>query len=426
MVSDGMSMGTLTMADFMSRRMLGYTSHWVDLMQSSKAKRGLMETCSADSLVTDSAAGGSAWGGGVRVNNGRLNWAEDGNHPTPILQKFQKAGKAVGCVTTVPITHATPASFCVNNESRRNQAEIAQQYLDLKFDVMLGGGLEYFEASRRADQLDLLAQYKAAAYHTPKSLDELKALPKDQKPVMGVFHESALPYSVDTRMDSTIGKGVPSLSEMTQFAIDRMQHQSEGFVLQVEGGKVDWAAHGNDVGGLIFDQLEFDAALRVALDFAASDGNTLIIVTTDHGNANPGLFYGKNADANFDLMQKMRHSNDWVLKGLSRNLTIPEFVDRVHYAHNYKLTRDDASVIVDFVKELPDDAFNNEYKLPFKQFAEIQKRYTSVGWADMHHSGDFVELTMFGPGSEMLQPFVKNYELHDFMLVAADVATQWK
>src|SRR5690554_7013143 len=94
----------------------------------------MMDTASASSLVTDSAAGGSAWGGGVRVPNGTLNVGANGEQYTPILQKFKKEGKKVGCVTTVPITHATPASFCVNNESRRNQPEIAEQYAELKFD----------------------------------------------------------------------------------------------------------------------------------------------------------------------------------------------------------------------------------------------------------------------------------------------------
>lgn len=421
LVSDGMSTGTLTMADHMSQRMLGHQSHWLKLMQHSEAKRALMDTRSADSLVTDSAAGGSAWGCGVRVNNGRINWGEKGEKPTPILQKFKNAGKSVGCVTTVPITHATPASFCVNNESRKNQADIAKQYVDLKFDVMLGGGQEYFLKDKRRDGVDLMAKYTEAGYHAVVSSWVLGQLPSDSKPVMGVFHESALPYSVDGRMDKVIGDGVPTLSEMTKFAIQRMRKNPEGFVLQVEGGKVDWAAHGNDVGGLLFDQLEFDAALKVALDFAETDGNTLVVVTTDHGNANPGLFYGSRADRNFDLMQKMRHSNDWVLKGLSREITVSDFVERVHFAQNFRISNDDAGAIVAEIQKLSVEDLKNEYKLPFKRFAEIQKQYTSVGWADMHHSSDFVEVTMFGPGSEMLTPFVQNFELHNFMLVATEV-----
>jgi alkaline phosphatase len=424
MVSDGMSTGTLTMADHMSQRMLGYQSHWMKLMQHSEAKRALMDTRSADSLVTDSAAGGSAWGCGVRVNNGRLNWGEKGEKPTPILQKFKKTGKAVGCVTTVPITHATPASFCVNNESRKNQPEIAKQYLDLKFDVMLGGGQEYFLKEKRRDGEDVMGQFRTAGYHTAISSYDLFAIPDDNKPVMGVFHESAMPYAVDRRMDKVIRDGLPSLPEMTKFAIQRMSKNTNGFVLQVEGGKVDWAAHGNDVGGLIFDQLEFDEALMVALDFAEKDGNTLVIVTTDHGNANPGLFYGRRADFNFDNMQNMRYSNEWVLKGLSREISANDFIERVHHAQNIRIKDEEAAEIVAAVSKLGDADLTNEYKLPFERFAQIQKQYTSVGWGDMNHSSDFVEVTMFGPGSEMLMPHVQNYELHNFMLTAAEVSVK--
>src|SRR3546814_13711451 len=119
-------------------------------------RRGLMEKASSTILVTDSSAASSSWGGGVRVNNGTLNVAPDGSRPVPILQKFKTASKAVGCVTTVPITHATPAGFCVNNDSRSDQPGIAEQYLKLGFDVMMGGGTEFFGADKRKDKLDLI------------------------------------------------------------------------------------------------------------------------------------------------------------------------------------------------------------------------------------------------------------------------------
>src|SRR5882757_5584363 len=117
MVSDGMSTGTLNMADMLLQRKYGRQSTWMQLYSQNKVSRALMDTASANSLVTDSAAASSAWGGGVRVNNGALNVEANGTFHTPILQKFKAAGKSVGCVTTVPITHATPAGFCINNNS---------------------------------------------------------------------------------------------------------------------------------------------------------------------------------------------------------------------------------------------------------------------------------------------------------------------
>lgn len=118
MVSDGMSTGTLNMADLYLSRKYGRFSNWVNLYRNGRGNRGLMDTASASSLVTDSAAASSAWGGGIRVNNGSLNVGPNGEQHQPILQKFKSAGKSVGCVTTVPITHATPAGFCINIDNR--------------------------------------------------------------------------------------------------------------------------------------------------------------------------------------------------------------------------------------------------------------------------------------------------------------------
>src|SRR5690606_22215630 len=113
---------------------------------------------SANSMVTDSAAASSSWGGGVRVNNGSVNVSPDGTHNKPILQKFKAAGKSVGCVTTVEITHATPSGFSLSSERRSDMALFATMHLDLGFDVLMGGGNEYFSADRRADKRDLYTE----------------------------------------------------------------------------------------------------------------------------------------------------------------------------------------------------------------------------------------------------------------------------
>jgi alkaline phosphatase len=421
MVSDGMSQGTFAMADSLSKRQFGKQSAWLNLNLDSRAKRALMETFSANSLVTDSAAGGSAWGGGKRVFNGRINQDEEGNCHTPILQKFQKLGKAVGCVTTVPITHATPASFSVCNESRRNQADIAKQYLEHKFDVMLGGGTEFFDKNFREDGEDLFSEFKENGFDVVQTRSGLESITATNKPVLGVFHKSALPYSIDHLNDAGIRENVPTLREMSLFAINKMKNNPNGFVMQIEGGKVDWAAHGNDLGGLLFDQIAFDETIDAVLDFARKDGNTLVIITTDHGNANPGLMYGKYADQNFDRLQRFKHSNEWVFSQVSRNVTSSEFIELMEFAQAMVLKEEEAKLITSSINNLSEEDFKSPYKLPFMPLAEIQRNYTSVGWISDDHSSDYVELTMFGPGSEMLKPFVKNYELHDFMLKAAGV-----
>lgn len=422
LVSDGMSVGTLGMADLLLQRKEGRSSEWMRLYREGLAKRALMDTASASSLVTDSAAASSSWGGGMRVNNGSLNVGPNGEEYKPILQKFKSAGKSVGCVTTVPITHATPAGFCVNSKSRGDQADIALQYLDLQFDIMMGGGAEFFSKDKRKDKADVFGQFKQKGYHVLQNREAMLALQSGgRKPVLGVFHENGLPYTLDAMQDAAITKAVPTLAEMTKTAIEYMNTNSNGFALQVEGGKVDWAAHANDAAGLLYDQIAFDDAVKVAVDFAMKDKNTLVIITTDHGNANPGLFSGSKANANFDRIQKYRHTNDWILHGIRKDFSAAQVIERIEAAQGYAIKKEEAAQLLSHYAKMDGDGLYNPYKLPFKELAVMQRQYNSIGWGAMDHSGDYVELAMMGPGSENRKQFVKNTDLHYLMLEAAGV-----
>lgn len=420
LVSDGMSTGTLNMADLLLQRKEGRPSHWMNLYRENKVRRALMDTASASSLVTDSAAASSAWGGGKRVKNGTLNVNADGSFNKPILQKFKAAGKAVGCVTSVPIAHATPAGFSINNDKRGDMNEIVLDYLKLRFDVMLGGGADNFSAEKRPDKRDLFSEYNRLGFAMLQSRAELMALPaSNNKPIMGVFNVGGLPYALDRENDAELKQRTPSLAEMSKMAIDQLSKNRNGFVLQIEGGKVDWAAHANDAPALLYDQIAFDEAVKVAMDFASKRKDTLVIITTDHGNANPGLFYGKDADKSFDRLMKVKHTNDWMLMGTNRNFSSKQFIDRLEASQGYAISDAEAKDLLSHYEKLDEDGVYNSYKLPFKSLAAMQQKYYSIGWGSMDHSADYVELAMYGPGSEMLKPFVKNYELHNFMLKVA-------
>ena len=196
MVSDGMSSGTLNMADLLLQQKEGQGSTWINLYRENRIKRAYMDTASANSLVTDSAAASSSWGGGKRVYNSRLNVNPDGSFNKPVLQKFKEAGKSVGCVTTVPVTHATPAGFCVNMKNRSMQDAIASIYLDLKFDVMMGGGLEFFNGEKRADKTNIINSFIDSGFQVVRDRREMD-LVLPGKPLLGVFSKGGLPYSLD-------------------------------------------------------------------------------------------------------------------------------------------------------------------------------------------------------------------------------------
>jgi alkaline phosphatase len=426
MVSDGMSTGTLNMADLYLNRKTGKGSNWIQLYKDNRVANALMDTSSASSIVTDSSAGSSSWGGGHKVKNGVLNIGANGEKYLPIWQKFKKAGKMAGCVTTVPITHATPAGFCVNNDSRNAMEDIAEDYLKLGFDIMMGGGDDYFSTDHRKDKKDMYAEYRAKGWQVARTRQQMLAT-QPGKPVLGVFEHNGLPYSIDRSSSKELTEATPTLAEMAQKAIDHMKGHKNGFVLQIEGGKVDWGAHANDIGALLYDQIAFDEAVKVAIDFAEKDGNTLVVITTDHGNANPGVIYGKTANENFDNIQKFTQTNEWILNEIKPDFTPAKVRELIEYANGHTITEDDAKSILSHYTGIQkqEDGLYNYKNLPFKTFAQMQQAYTSVGWISMDHSADYVNLAMFGPGSELLKPFVKNTDLHYLMLEAAEVENKF-
>jgi alkaline phosphatase len=419
LVSDGMSAGTLNMADLLLRNKEGRASNWINLYEKNTVKRALMDTASANSFITDSAAAGSAWGGGMRVKNGALNIGPNGERPVPILQKFKSLGKSVGCVTTVQITHATPASFCVNNSSRNAMPEIAEEYLKLRFDVMMGGGAEFFSAEGRQDKRDLFEAYKQTGFEVARNKsDMMKA--DGSKPIIGVFSNDGLPYAIDRENNDKLKSEIPTLAEMTRKAIEVLSKNQKGFVMQVEGGKVDWAAHGNDASALLYDQVDFDQAVAVAMDFAVKDKETLVIITTDHGNSNPGLFYSNQANRNFEKLYESKASNEWILNQITPETSPAQVIDLIVSHQKITLKTEEAETILKSYQRGADGLYNPR-NLPFMTLASMQSPHTSIQWAGSNHSADFAELAMFGPGSETLAGYVKNFELHNFMLQACGV-----
>lgn len=426
MVSDGMSTGTLHMANLHSERSLGRSSNWINLYKESKVTRGLMDTSSASSIVTDSAAGSSSFGGGFKVKNGSLNIGANGEEHLPIWQKFKKKGKKAGVVTSVTVTHATPAGFCVNSKSRNAELKIAEDYLNLGIDLIMGGGDEFFNPEHRSDKKDLYKAYTGKGYQIAKTRNDLSKL-STNKPTLGIFSKGAIPFALDRANIKDLETETPSLAEMSKKAIEILSQHKEGFVLQIEGGKVDWAAHANDIGGLLYDQLAFDEAVKVAIDFAEKDKNTLVILTTDHGNANPGTIYGEKANAGFDSISNFKGTNELVLNKISQDSSSNFIKELIHHEHGLTINDDEVKDIKAHYNNLTkgENGLYNYRNAPFKLYAEIQKGHIKIGWISMDHSSDHVEVAAYGPGSELLKPYIQNTDLHYLMLQAAEIENKF-
>jgi len=236
---------------------------------------GLVKTQSSNSLITDSAAGATAYSCGMKTNNGMIAFLPDDSHCKTLVEIAEEKGMSTGLVATSTITHATPASFAAHVRSRANQAGIAKQYLDSNVEVFLGGGREFFipqdqEGSSRKDDLNLIEEFEKKDYEYVSTAEEMKNSSSNK--ILGLFANSGLNSENRT----------PTLGEMTVTALSKLEINEKGFFLMVEGSQIDWAGHGNNAEYAIREMKDFDDAVKEALDFAEKDGETLVVLTADH------------------------------------------------------------------------------------------------------------------------------------------------
>lgn len=411
MVSDGASTGTITLADILTRRKKNRLSHWVNLFNRPGSKRSLQATHAANSTVTDSAAAASAWGCGIKVDNGALNFLRDGKTPEPILTTAHNAGLSTGLVTTTRLTHATPAGFVCNIRSRQMEDAIAQQMMSRHIDVLLGGGEKFCTPTLQSQYDDLVVA---------RTADELTPALVGDKRVLGVFNRDHLNYSVERESTE------PTLGQMTRAALDRLSRNPDGFLLQVEAGRVDHAAHNNDAASLVSDQLEFDDAIAVAFDFAIRRDDTLLIVTTDHGNANPGLtLYTDDGEAGLDRLTTATHSAEWIHGAINKLKDKPD--DQTSLLP--ELTRDAYGVeLKPAERDLFARLFRKERVMPFRNLdtlygvlGAVMANYFGVNFISGNHTADHVETTLWGPGADLLGPVCDNTDLYKLMTRVLDL-----
>jgi len=414
LVADGMNTGTWTIADYYLQHTSQQRTEWVKLYQEREVHRALMETCSSNSHVTDSAAAASAWSSGTRIANGAINYTPEGEALVPIHEQVQGSGRSTGLVTTTRITHATPAAFASCVTARGQEDSIAQQYLDRGVDVLMGGGSKHFDATIRADGVDLKSRYQAAGYHLMESRDQLLSEDSgDARRQLGLFSSSHLPYSIDRQRDAAIAKQVPTLAEMMKRALATLQKNPAGFLLQVEGGRVDHAGHANDVGAIVHDQLAFDECVAVARAFSSENPETLVVVTTDHGCGGcqlngMGAAYGDTDTTFFSGVEKIGASYEY----LQSRMTSPDSEQFQALVGDHLQLTLDAERIRLLGEAKPAGGFAVANLL--RKWHESYTR-TGVNWTSGNHTGEFVEVSTWGPGSETLPYWIRNTDLNGLL-----------
>lgn len=240
---------------------------------------GLQNTSAKDAYTTDSAAGGSALATGELHNNRHISMSEDGIPYPSMTDVAYAAGYACGVVTLGNVADATPAAFYGHSVERDHSDKITSYLLDGKLTLLNGAGMSVF--TERNDGRNLLNELKSQ-YRISTSIDDINA---DHKKVI----------CIDEKMDlAASGETLSMLAHATNQAIQKLTATNDkGFFLMVEGAKIDYAGHANSLPGSVVETLSFDQAVKVALEFADSNGETLVIVTGDHETGGLALVDGK-------------------------------------------------------------------------------------------------------------------------------------
>jgi len=309
-VGDGMGVTTVTASRIYAGQSRGVDGESYELTMDTFPNVALSRTYGSDAQISDSAPTATALMAGVKADNGVIGLTEaatpgrcEGSHAfiaRSIFEIAEEAGLATGIVSTARITHATPAAAYAHVADRdwENDAaapaggaciDIARQLIEWPagdgFEIALGGGRASFLPSTapdgvRRDGRDLTREWasrEGRLYVTNAA--ELSAAPPDAQ-VLGLFSSSHMLFEAQRVRDS---RGEPSLAEMTAAAIRRLSRNGEGYVLLVEGGRIDHAHHAGMAGLALADTVAFDDAIRVALEMTSRE-DTLIIATADHSH----------------------------------------------------------------------------------------------------------------------------------------------
>ena len=332
-VGDGMGISTVTAARILAGQLEGGLGEDYQLSFEKMPYSGFVKTYNVDAQTPDSAGTMTAMVSGVKTDVGVIGVDEDiergdcatvtGNELVTSLELAEIAGKATGLISTARITHATPAATYAKSADRNWEdnsdmpegteacEDIASQLVNFEanlesryagidvdgIDVVMGGGRRHFlpkdEAANSADAVsavegdrtdgrNLVTEWQTTYPSGTYVMDQtgFDAISDDATKVFGLFNESHMQYEADRANDVA---GEPSLSEMTEKAINVLDNNDNGFFLSVEAGRIDHAHHAGNAYNALNDTVEFAKAVQVAMENTNPE-ETLIVVTADHSH----------------------------------------------------------------------------------------------------------------------------------------------
>jgi len=348
-----------------------------------------------ETIVTDSAASATALASGIKSYNAAIGVDSEKRPVETVLERAKAIGKNTAIVVTSQINHATPASYIAHNESRQNYDEIADNYLSNQLngkpviDLMLGGGTRYFIREDR----NLVDEFKGLGYQYIDKLADLENL--SSLPAMGLFAPVGLPHAID------VPDHQDRLNQMTEKALSLLsQNNPNGFFMLVEGSQIDWCAHANDIACTMKEMEDFAFTLETLKSFAEQDGETLIVVTADHGTG--GFSIGGYDE--YSWKSELVHQIHTSVQTLTAEMSEADDLTRVWNTHvDFALTPEETEALI-AAKSISGDKLN-------KQLLDIINHRTYSGWTTYGHTGGDVQIFAYGAGSENFSGHLDNTEI---------------
>lgn len=326
---------------------------------------GMATSYSANKYITCSSAAGTALATGTKTNNGMLGTTPDSTNLTAISYKIHNAGFPVGITTSVTIDHATPGSFYANSTARSDYYSISEQLATSGFEFFGGGGF-YGAKDKRHQEKSLYDIAQENGYQFAYGVEDYKVKKSSGAEKVILFQEDEAKRNNDLPYVAERVEGDLELHQVVEAAIDFLNNE-KGFFLMVEGGKIDWAAHSNDLQGTILETLDFDQAIQVAYKFYQQHPDeTLIVVTADHETGGVTLGRGKGYVYDLSVVDKVAG-------------TAVEGSDVSNYMSG--VSKDSLSIVA------------------------------QIGWTTTSHTGGAVPVFAIGAGSEMFAGRQDNTDL---------------
>lgn len=450
MVSDGM--GPTSLALTRSYRQYAEGLPIDDVLVLDKHIIGTSRTRSSSSLVTDSAAGATAFSCGFKSYNGAISVLPDHTPCGTVLEAAKKAGYMTGLVVTTRLTDATPACFASHANRREYEDLIAEQMighypLGRVVDVMIGGGRCHFlpnttEGSCRADSKDVVAMAKDNGFNyfdSRKEFDDLATAGEVKLPLLGLVASTDIPYEIDrVHVDDVY----PSEADMAKLALEALsaatKNSDKGFFIMIEGSRIDHAGHGNDPAAQVHEVLAHDKAFSAVLDFLDKDSTPGVLVSTsDHETG--GLATARQLGKEYPhyywfpgVLANASHSAEYAAHKWANYLSSDIATSA---------SRDEKRVVVESIFE--DDLGINDYESsevsdiidaepiwpPSYLFADMISRRAQIGWSTHGHSG--VDVNIYASAPEHASALIGNHEnievgrfLADYLDVDVEAVTK--